>query len=377
MIPRCQIRLEQNLKHAHINEVLHCWTLQEETIIPFKLGVTNNNDKGANNCETRVYRNKCTKIHLCLVKKTSLNPFFSLSFLVYNITCHCMFVFCLNIHREVLLTFMKGAKSSGVHCTYLLQKWPRDNQTACLLIHLFFFPLCILCEIKTHDKDTPWKNYLVVLEGNLEERVKKPKGSSGRKEKAADEHQAVEDQTDTKTQEMVPVPEEPVTISGDWADPGTITVVSHGTLGNLTVIQTEVPPGTQLQPLVTADGASVISLESSTVGIPVALPFSIPISVAHSISGSASLTGTLALSEPASVSDAILAPATSAAPVATVTEGILSPVEVTLSTSSECVTAQSEVEQVEEMQQSDLQEGTTEHVQITETVEAMEIAVGE
>ncbi|XP_058235298.1 GDNF-inducible zinc finger protein 1 [Hemibagrus wyckioides] len=230
----------------------------------------------------------------------------------------------------------------------------------------------------THDKDTPWKNYLVVLEGNVEERVKKAKGSSVRKDKAAvnaDEHQAAEDQTEVKTQETVSIPEEPVTISGDWADPGTIAVVSHGTLANLTVIQTEVPPGTQLQPIVTGNGASVISLESSTVGIPVALPFSIPISVAHSISGSASLTGTVAFSEAATVSDAILAPATSAAPVATVTEGILSPVEVTLSTTSECVTTQSEEEQIEEAQQSDLHQ--TEHVQNTETVEAMEISTVE
>ncbi|XP_046692319.1 GDNF-inducible zinc finger protein 1 [Silurus meridionalis] len=203
----------------------------------------------------------------------------------------------------------------------------------------------------THDKDTPWKNYLVVLEGNVEERVKKPKGSSVRKEKAAvnpDEHQAVEDQTDSKSRETESVPVEPVTISGDWTDPGTITVVSHGTLGNLTVIQTEMPPGTQLQPIVTADGANVISLEGSAVAIPVALPFPIPISVAHTISGSASLTRTVALGEQTAVSDAISAPATSAAPVATVTEGILSPVEVTLSTSSECVTAQSEGKQAEE-----------------------------
>lgn len=225
----------------------------------------------------------------------------------------------------------------------------------------------------THDKDTPWKNYLVVLEGNVEERVKKSKASSVRKDKealTADEHQAAEDQAAIKTQETVCMPEEPVTISGAWADPGTIAVVSHGTLANLTVIQTEMPPGTQLQPIVTGDGASVISLESSTVGIPVALPFSIPISVAHSISGSASLTGTVAFSEAATVSDAILAPATSAASVATDTEGILTPVEVTLSTSSECVTMHSEMVQVEEVQQSDLQEGPTEHVQI-------EISTGE
>ncbi|XP_053344678.1 GDNF-inducible zinc finger protein 1 [Clarias gariepinus] len=217
----------------------------------------------------------------------------------------------------------------------------------------------------THDKDTPWKNYLVVLEGNVEERVKKPKGSSVRKMKTAvNAEEQVENQSDPKTQETVSVPEEPVTISGDWADPGTITVVSHGTLGNLTVIQTGVPSGTQLQPIVTADGTGVISLESSTVGIPVTLPFSIPISVAHSISGSATLTGTVALSEPAADSDATLAPVDSAAPVTTVTEGILSPVEVTLSTSNECgTTTQSAVEQVEEAQQSDSQEGTIEHVQ--------------
>lgn len=227
--------------------------------------------------------------------------------------------------------------------------------------------------MKTHDRDTPWKNYLVVLEGNVEERVKKPKASSSKKEKSVvkvDGHQAMEDQTDSKPQLAVSVPEEPVTISGDWADPGTITVVSHGTLGNLTVIQTEVPPGTQLQPIVTADGTSVISLESSSMGIPVALPFSIPISVAHSITAS----GTVTLSEAASISRAIFAPATSVGPVATVTEGILSPVEVTLSTSNECVTAQSEVKQVQEAQQSDLQKETSEHAQNTETVEAMEIS---
>lgn len=233
------------------------------------------------------------------------------------------------------------------------------------LFDLYLFYLCIFCNMKTHDKDTPWKNYLVVLEGNVEERVKKPKGSSVRKMKTAvNAEEQVENQSDPKTQETVSVPEEPVTISGDWADPGTITVVSHGTLGNLTVIQTGVPSGTQLQPIVTADGTGVISLESSTVGIPVTLPFSIPISVAHSISGSATLTGTVALSEPAADSDATLAPVDSAAPVTTVTEGILSPVEVTLSTSNECgTTTQSAVEQVEEAQQSDSQEGTIEHVQ--------------
>ncbi|TSK58039.1 GDNF-inducible zinc finger protein 1 [Bagarius yarrelli] len=255
-----------------------------------------------------------------------------------------------------------------------------EKPFACDMCDARFTQNHMLAYHKRSHTDTPWKNYLVVLEGNVEERVKKPKGSSLRKDKEAlnaDEHEAAEDETAIKTQEAVPVPEEPVTISGTWADPGTIAVVSHGTLGNLTVIQTEMPPGTQLQPIVTGDGASVISLESSTVGIPVTLPFSIPISVAHSISGSASLTGTVAFSETATASDAILAPVTSATSVTTDTECILSPVEVTLSTSSECVTTHSEVMQVEEAQQSDLPEETTEHVQTTVTVETTQISTGD
>ncbi len=39
--------------------------------------------------------------------------------------------------------------------------------------------------MQTHDKQTPWKNFLVVLEGNVENRAKKPKGSSQKKDKAS------------------------------------------------------------------------------------------------------------------------------------------------------------------------------------------------
>ncbi|XP_072539183.1 uncharacterized protein gzf1 isoform X2 [Salminus brasiliensis] len=232
----------------------------------------------------------------------------------------------------------------------------------------------------THDKDTPWKNYLVVLEGNVEDRVKMPKDSSGKKDKAAgnvEEHQSEEKQSEAKTQEIVTVSEEPVTISGDWAGPGTIALVSHGALGSLTVIQTEVPAGTQLQPIVTADGASVISLDSSTVGIPVTVPFSIPISVAHSISESTALSGSVPHSDQATVSEAMLTPAVTAVSSSgdAATEALLTPAEVSLST--ECIMTQSVVEQVEQGQNSDAHEETSEHVQPTETVEAMDISTGD
>ncbi len=133
--------------------------------------------------------------------------------------------------------------------------------------------------MQTHDKQTPWKNFLVVLEGNVENRAKKPKGSSQKKDKAStasSKAQAPESNVQ-KTQEVLAGSAEPVTISGDWAGPGTIALVSHTALGGLTVIQTEIPAGTQLQPLVTTDG--VISLDASAVGMPVTVPFSIPISV--------------------------------------------------------------------------------------------------
>ncbi|XP_066532540.1 GDNF-inducible zinc finger protein 1 [Hoplias malabaricus] len=220
----------------------------------------------------------------------------------------------------------------------------------------------------THDKDTPWKNYLVVLQGNVEDRVKKPKSVSLKKENTAvseEKDQADVKQTEPKSQEIVTVSEEPVTIPGDWSSPGTIALVSHTALGSLTVIQTEVPAGTQLQPIVTADGASVISLDSSAVGIPVTVPFSIPISVAHSISEPTPQSSSVCFSDPATVSDTMLAPVvTSVTSGETVTKALLAPAEVNLST-TECITAESELEQVQQVQNSDSHQDVTKSVQTT------------
>ncbi|XP_016411221.1 GDNF-inducible zinc finger protein 1 isoform X1 [Sinocyclocheilus rhinocerous] len=218
----------------------------------------------------------------------------------------------------------------------------------------------------THDQQTPWKNYLVVLKGNVEDRAKKPKGSSQKKDKAsvaASEAQAPESNAQ-KTQEVVAVSGEPVTISGDWAGPGTIALVSHTALGSLTVIQTEVPAGTQLQPLVTTDGTSVISLDASAVGMPVTVPFSIPISVAHSIGVSPSIYGSVPITVAGHVSDAILAPATTEAEA---TENGLA--------SAECVSVQAVT--VGETDCADTQQEVSESIQTAEASNNMEISVGE
>lgn len=82
------------------------------------------------------------------------------------------------------------------------------------------------------------------------------------------------------------VPTEPVTIPSEWTSHGAIALVSHGTISGITVIHTEVSPGTQIQPIVTTDstGASVISA--------VPFPFSLPVSMAHTVPLSSEVAST-------------------------------------------------------------------------------------
>lgn len=77
------------------------------------------------------------------------------------------------------------------------------------------------------------------------------------------------------------VPAGPVPLPPEWTAHGAITLVSHGSSGEITVIHTDMAPGTQIQPLVTTEDteARVISLEASAIP----LPFSIPITIAHPI----------------------------------------------------------------------------------------------
>lgn len=77
------------------------------------------------------------------------------------------------------------------------------------------------------------------------------------------------------------VPAGSVPLPPEWAAHGAITLVSHGSSGEITVIHTDMTPGTQIQPLVGMEDTEtrVIALEASAIP----LPFSIPISIAHPI----------------------------------------------------------------------------------------------
>uniref|UniRef100_A0A3Q2ZUE6 GDNF-inducible zinc finger protein 1-like n=1 Tax=Kryptolebias marmoratus TaxID=37003 RepID=A0A3Q2ZUE6_KRYMA len=107
--------------------------------------------------------------------------------------------------------------------------------------------------------------------------------------------------------ETTVVPTESVTLPSDWASHGAIALVSHGALGGITVIHTEVPAGTQLQPILAANGAgtSVISLDGSAIPV----PFSIPVSVTQpgSLSSEASSTSLSLPTLSVPVSDTLLA----------------------------------------------------------------------
>ncbi|KAK5614101.1 hypothetical protein CRENBAI_010084 [Crenichthys baileyi] len=151
-----------------------------------------------------------------------------------------------------------------------------------------------------HGSDTPWKTYLVVLEGNVEE--KKPKSPTKEKtEKGGTEEKkstatkssitagaaavipsSANDASKTSTETVV-IPSETVALPADWASHGTIALVSHGGVGTIAVIHTEVPPGTQIQPIVATSSTGAISLDGSAI----AVPFSIPVSVAQALTSEA------------------------------------------------------------------------------------------
>lgn len=95
-----------------------------------------------------------------------------------------------------------------------------------------------------------------------------------------DDMEAV-DSSDKAHSDSILVPAGPVPLPPEWTTHGAITLVSHGNSGEITVIHTDMAPGTEIQPIVTTEDTEtrVISLEGSAIP----LPFSIPISIAHPI----------------------------------------------------------------------------------------------
>lgn len=112
---------------------------------------------------------------------------------------------------------------------------------------------------------------------------------------AADEVMEAVDGSDKSHPDSILVPAGPVPLPPEWTTHGAITLVSHGTSGEITVIHTDMTPGTQIQPIVTTEDTEtrVISLEESAIPV----PFSIPMSIAHPIPLTTE-TSTISLSVP-------------------------------------------------------------------------------
>lgn len=89
------------------------------------------------------------------------------------------------------------------------------------------------------------------------------------------------DTSDKIHTDSILVPAGPVALPPEWTTHGAITLVSHGTSGEITVIHTDMRPGTQMQPIVTTEDTEtrVISLDASAIPV----PFSIPMSLAQPI----------------------------------------------------------------------------------------------
>ncbi|XP_061900935.1 GDNF-inducible zinc finger protein 1 [Entelurus aequoreus] len=159
----------------------------------------------------------------------------------------------------------------------------------------------------THDSSAPWKNYLVVLEGNVEE--KKPKVPS---EAPTQEKKTPAKRVNAKARktnaEAAPVAET-VALPSEWEGNGALALLGQQAhLNGITVIHTEMPSGTQLQSMVTPDNTDArdIALDGLAVpvsfAIPVARPFHAPIP--ESSSSETSMTSVLETA----VSQTILAP---------------------------------------------------------------------
>lgn len=103
------------------------------------------------------------------------------------------------------------------------------------------------------------------------------------------------DSSDKIHTDSILVPAGPVPLPPEWTTHGAITLVSHGTSGEITVIHTDMTPRTQMQPIVTTEDTEtrVISLDASAIPV----PFTIPMSLAQPIPMS-SETSTISLSVP-------------------------------------------------------------------------------
>lgn len=163
---------------------------------------------------------------------------------------------------------------------------------------------------------------MVVLEGNIEEKKQRSvteenadKAEPVGKNSATSERPSAAPAVSTPAATPAPgagttqcqttmVTTESVTLPPDWTSHGAIALVSHN---GITVIHTEVPAGTQIQPVIATNsaGTSVISLDPSSIPVPFSIPVSMSQPVSLSSEGSSSSLSLPTLSIP--VSDTLLA----------------------------------------------------------------------
>lgn len=171
----------------------------------------------------------------------------------------------------------------------------------------------------------------MVLEGNVEdkkaklsskEKVEKAAGGREKNTAARKSHAAASvhddvteasiagdgmeavDSSDKAHSGSILVPAGPVSLPPEWTTHGAITLVSHGNSGEITVIHTDMTPGTQIQPIVTTEDTEthVISLDASAIPLPFSIAHPIPLSTEASTISLSVPTLSLPVSDVTSVS---------------------------------------------------------------------------